>query len=281
MTWVEKSQHLSVEDLPIQGLHLLDGDVILAFLQLKYGAVETPLFNPARLQAQKRPQVEFPSGLTLDVEERTQAEHGVVIHLFGEMDLPYFDTREHAWQEANEIAECVGYFATRRGTNQLEVIGHDEGEHFLITYDNQERHIADITQVKREERKQSSEERDPLLDQASRERLPKLYANEAIGLNAVAQVKFFSPSSNWTWYASEASVAMNDGTYRALTEVDSNDPNIEDVIFFGLVDGFELELGYFSLSELESSGGGLQLPIERDRHFTPTTLKALQAKHNQ
>lgn len=123
--------------------------------------------------------------------------------------------------------------------------------------------------------------REPLLDQASRERLPTLYTNEEIGLNALAQVKFFTPSSNWTWYASEASAAMKDGTYKPLTEVDPNDPNIEDVIFFGLVDGFELELGYFSLSELESIGGGLTLPIERDRHFTPTPLKSLQARHRE
>ncbi|HXG07379.1 MAG TPA: DUF2958 domain-containing protein, partial [Nitrososphaera sp.] len=65
------------------------------------------------------------------------------------------------------------------------------------------------------------------------------------------------------------------------TEVDPNDPEIEDVIFFGLVDGFELELGYFSLSELEGVGGGLTLPIERDRHFTPTTLKELQDNHRK
>jgi hypothetical protein len=42
-----------------------------------------------------------------------------------------------------------------------------------------------------------------LLDQASREKLPPLYRGEGIGLNALAQVKFFTPDSNWTWYASE------------------------------------------------------------------------------
>ncbi|MBA3920551.1 MAG: DUF2958 domain-containing protein [Nostocaceae cyanobacterium] len=127
--------------------------------------------------------------------------------------------------------------------------------------------------------KRETQHPEPLLDQASRERLPKLYSNEKIGLNALAQVKLFSPSSNWTWYASEASAAMNDGTYKSLNEVDANDPNIQDVIFFGLVNGFELELGYFSLLELEGIGGGLQIPIERDRHFTPTTLHDLQDKH--
>ncbi len=98
-----------------------------------------------------------------------------------------------------------------------------------------------------------------LLDQASRERLPPLYANEALGLAALALVKFFTPDSNWTWYASEF-----DG----------------DDIFFGLVSGFEVELGYFALSELEETRGPLGLPIERDLHFEPKTLKELMDFHN-
>ena len=64
-----------------------------------------------------------------------------------------------------------------------------------------------------------------LLDQASREKLPELYSNEEKGLEAIAPVKFFTPDSNCTWYASEF-----DG---------------EDT-FFGLVSGFEVELEYFS-----------------------------------
>jgi hypothetical protein len=280
MSWIEKHQRASFEDLPIHGLHFLDGDMLARLFALKYGAVETPFFNPDWLKEQKLPQVQFPSGLSFDIWE-SSPEHGGIVHIYGEMDLPYFDTRDSAWERANNIAEQVGYLARKRGENGLEVIGYDDGEHFLITYDNQERRIADIALVKREEREAQPHRREPLLDQASRERLPKLYANEEIGLNALAQVKFFTPSSNWTWYASEASAAMKDGTYKALTDVDPNDPEIEDVIFFGLVDGFELELGYFSLSELEDVGGGLTLPIERDRHFTPTTLKELQDKHRK
>ena len=278
MTWIEKDRPTSFDDVPIHGLHFLDGDIFAQFLALKYEAVETPFFNPAWLERQKRPQVEFPSGLSLDIGETSQPERGGIVHVFGEMDLPYFDSRDRAWAQAADIAEQVGYAAIRRGENQLEVIGHDDGEHYLITYDNAERRMVNVEYVRREQRKIH---REPLLDNASRERLPKLYANEPLGLEALAQVKFFTPSSNWTWYASEASAVMKDGTYRALSEVDANDPDVEDVIFFGLVNGFELEFGYFSLSELESIGGGLQLPIERDRHFTPTSLKTLQEQHRQ
>jgi hypothetical protein len=97
-----------------------------------------------------------------------------------------------------------------------------------------------------------------LLTQEIREKLPPLYANEEIGLDALAQVKFFTPDSNWTWYASEF-----DG---------------ED-IFFGLVSGFEVELGYFLLSELEAVSGPLGLPIERDLHYQPKKLKELMEMH--
>lgn len=276
MSWIEKKRRTTLDDLPIHGLHYFDGDVLARLFALKYAETKTPLFNPDWLKEQKLPQVQFPSGMTFDVWETSNPESGGIVHIYGEMDLPYFDTRDRAWEQANDIAEQVGYLARKQGENQLEVIGHDAGEHFLITYDNQERRIADIVLVKREERARPKERREPLLDQASRERLPKLYTNEDIGLEALAQVKFFTPSSNWTWYASEASAMMKDGTYKALNEVAPNNPEIEDVIFFGLVDGFELELGYFSLSELEGVGGGLTLPIERDRHFTPTSLKDLQ-----
>ena len=97
-----------------------------------------------------------------------------------------------------------------------------------------------------------------LLPKEIREKLPPLYANEELGLDALALVKFFTPTSNWTWYASEF-----DG---------------ED-IFFGLVSGFEVELGYFSLSELKSVKGPLGLPIERDLYYVAKTLKELMEEH--
>ena len=46
-------------------------------------------------------------------------------------------------------------------------------------------------------------------------------------------------------------------------------------MFFGLVDGFEKELGYFSLAELEAVRGPLGLPIERDLYWKPKTLEEI------
>jgi hypothetical protein len=88
-----------------------------------------------------------------------------------------------------------------------------------------------------------------LLTEALKKALPPLYANEN-NPEPKAIVKFFTPFSSWTWYA---------------TEFDGKDT------FFGLVDGFEKELGYFSLSELEGMGP----KIERDLYFKPTLLSEL------
>lgn len=88
----------------------------------------------------------------------------------------------------------------------------------------------------------------------------ELYANEQKGLDAIAPVKLFTPDANWTWYASE---------------YDAKDT------LFGLVSGFEVEMGYFSLTEPEGVRGALGLPIERDLHYKPTTLRELQQLHQQ
>jgi hypothetical protein len=100
-------------------------------------------------------------------------------------------------------------------------------------------------------------------------KLPALYSNEDKGLDqTLAVVKFFTPDSNWTWYASEGSPVDENGHF------DTDLPKV-DFVFFGLVDGFDAELGYFSLSELQQVRGALGLPVERDRFFTPKKLQEL------
>jgi hypothetical protein len=101
---------------------------------------------------------------------------------------------------------------------------------------------------------------DNLLDQESRDKLPELYSGEEQGLDALAQVKFFTPDSSWSWFASEFN---------------------GDDILFGLVVGLEIEFGYFSISELQSVRGPLGLPIERDLHFEPKSLRELRDRHRQ
>jgi len=94
-----------------------------------------------------------------------------------------------------------------------------------------------------------------LLPASVRATLPPLYGQEETP-DPVVYARFFTPDSYWTWLATEF------------------DP--EEGRFFGLVDGFEAELGYFLLEELETSRGPLGLSIERDWHFTPAPLSTVR-----
>ena len=87
-----------------------------------------------------------------------------------------------------------------------------------------------------------------LLTKEIERKLPKLHSQEGVS-NPKIIVKFFHPSSSWTWYVVEG-------------EIDQDG----DMLFFGLVDGHEKELGYFSLKELEEVKVR-GLGIERDKFF--------------
>ena len=98
-----------------------------------------------------------------------------------------------------------------------------------------------------------------LLTQEIRKVIPQLYSQDGKGDKAIAYAKFFTPWSSWTWYA---------------TEFDGED------IFFGLVVGLEIELGYFSLKELSEVAGPCGMKIERDLYFTPKSLSELRKNHS-
>ena len=83
--------------------------------------------------------------------------------------------------------------------------------------------------------------------------LPKFYAQENKGYDAIAYVKFFTPDSNWTWYVLEY--------------------NRKERLCFGYVKGLENEFGYFSIDELEAVRGPLGLHIERDLYFEPVAIR--------
>ena len=64
-------------------------------------------------------------------------------------------------------------------------------------------------------------------------------------------VKFFTPDAGWTWYAIEGSPVDEDGYY-------DTDKEKVDFLFFGLVSGLEVELGYFSPHSSGFSGAEVQ-----------------------
>ena len=87
-----------------------------------------------------------------------------------------------------------------------------------------------------------------LITKEIEKKLPKLYSQERVS-NPKIIVKFFHPLSSWTWFVYEGD-KQEDG----------------DWLFFGMVHGYEKELGYFALSDLE----GVKvkgLGIERDKWF--------------
>ena len=89
-----------------------------------------------------------------------------------------------------------------------------------------------------------------LLPQEIREQLPPLYAQDGKGGKAVVYVKYFTPSSNWTWLCTEGEPVLDES---GIHEIDFK--------FFGLVFGHEREFGYFLLSELEEVRGPLDCPL--------------------
>ncbi len=82
---------------------------------------------------------------------------------------------------------------------------------------------------------------------------PRLYETEDFSDELkIVQFKLFDCMSKWTWYIIEYCQ--------------------EEKLAFGLVDGQEQELGYISISELESLGWR----IERDLNWQPRSLAQLK-----
>ena len=94
--------------------------------------------------------------------------------------------------------------------------------------------------------------------------IPPLYANDGADNpdSVIARVKLFSPYNGWRWY---------------ITEWDA-----ETGECFGLVEGFETELGYFDLTELAETTvfGGIPA-IERDLYWTPKTIGEIRRESSR
>jgi len=94
-----------------------------------------------------------------------------------------------------------------------------------------------------------------LLTKALLRRFEALGRQDVPADQAIVPTKFFCPWSSWTWYPI------------------SYDPDTQ--VFFGYVEGFESELGTFSLEELEAIRGPGGLTIERDLYWPETMLNVV------
>jgi len=87
------------------------------------------------------------------------------------------------------------------------------------------------------------------------EAIPDLY-DSTDTVDPLCRVKLFTPDANWIWYVIEYSKEDSD-------------------LCYGYVQGLEHELGYFSLEEIASVRGALNLPVERDASFEPIRLSEI------
>ncbi|HUN06258.1 MAG TPA: DUF2958 domain-containing protein [Aggregatilineales bacterium] len=242
MAWLEKRIVTPLDSVPIPGRLDLVGDV----LAKQYG-VEHP-------KGKKYPLIRFPSGLERELTPQKDNPSEAMLHIFGGLHLPYKTDRDTAYALSLQASEEFdGYQVAKRGTDALVVGNTYAKRSYILLFDNHTKELLDV------DLNWNSQHKMDLLPGELRAALPKLYANEQLGMEAIAPIKFFTPDANWTWYP---------------TEFDGDD------LFFGLVAGHGVELGYFSLSELESVVGGLSLPIERDLYFSPTKLSDLSKQHS-
>jgi hypothetical protein len=90
-----------------------------------------------------------------------------------------------------------------------------------------------------------------LLTKEIKQKLPKLGSTQSKDPKDIPIiVKFFSPWTGWTWYATEGQEVEGIGW-----------------LFFGFVRGCDDELGEFSLKELEEAKRGDLPLVERDKFF--------------
>jgi hypothetical protein len=86
-------------------------------------------------------------------------------------------------------------------------------------------------------------------------KFPEIYQTQN-QKDPIVQARYFCPWNNWTWFA---------------TEFDK-----EEGIFYGLVAGHEVELGYFSLNEFQTVEGPFGLKVERDLYWEPKPLSEVR-----
>ncbi len=87
------------------------------------------------------------------------------------------------------------------------------------------------------------------------EAMPKSYETDGQGKEAVAILHYFTGS--WDWY---------------ITEKDVDSDGKGQIQAFGMVDGYECEMGYISIKEITRAGA------ELDMHWTPRTLRQIKEK---
>lgn len=94
--------------------------------------------------------------------------------------------------------------------------------------------------------------------------IPPLYSTEKATKDPIVQEHLYCPRNGWHWYIYEGSPVDDEGYY------DTNRPKV-DYLMFGLVKGYETELGYISLGEMLATEA-----IWVDVNWTPKPLSEVR-----
>ena len=236
MSWLHKERAHQPMPEALSGLWYLDGDVVAE----KYGM--------EHLKGTTKPMLAFPSGLKRELLSVDDTFHiplhgGLTVPVMANLPDTFFHLESQALEDEYRLGEInrSGFSIWRQGM----------GGRYSLSFDETSEQLSNVTYVPGEPGSRQAPCPMELLDGMSRAVLPPLYQTDGQGMDAIAPVKFFTPDSSWTWY---------------VTEFDGED------ICFGLVDGLECELGYFSLREIEEVRGPLGLAVERDLYFEPKAL---------
>jgi hypothetical protein len=95
------------------------------------------------------------------------------------------------------------------------------------------------------------------IEKAAQKQFPK-----GADINQKVVAKFFDPTGNYSWF---------------LMNQDSENPDY----CWGIVKGHAVEMGSFSLSDLQNYRGAFGLGIERDKFFTPMPAEEVWNKLNE
>ena len=103
----------------------------------------------------------------------------------------------------------------------------------------------------------TEEEMQQLMTEEIAKTVPKLYEQDGAD-DPTVYAHYFSCMNGWDWWLLEF-----DGTDEA----------------FGLVEGYDDELGYFSIKEMAELNRQMGFAaVERDEHFTPKPLSAVRRR---
>ena len=135
MGWVEKEHASHLDDIPVQGLFYLIGDVVAQQTGRDWKAD-----HKLRMMA-------FPSGKQCELWPSHIQELGGIVHIVGELDLPFRHTRDQAAIWVDLMAEEGNYCSQLVGSNSLMVFDPGTDKSFLIVYDPEKGQMKDVIAI--------------------------------------------------------------------------------------------------------------------------------------